>query len=510
MRTVEFLDTSLRDGEQTPGVNFSIKEKIAIARQLEKWGISAIEAGFPAASPDSFTAVQEIAKVLKKTAVTGLARSVKSDIDTCYEALKDAKYPQVHVFIATSPIHRKYKLNKSKEEILEAIKEHVSYARSKFEVVEFSPEDATRTELDFLLEVVQTAVDAGASYINIPDTVGFTTPEEYGAIFKYLIENVKTDRQIIYSPHCHDDLGMAVANSLAAIEGGARRIEGTVNGIGERAGNASLEEVALALYVRKDHYGLESQINLKETKKTSDLISRYAGIRVPRNKAIVGQNAFSHESGIHQDGVLKHRETYEIMTPQLVGVNTTELPLGKLSGKHAFAEKLKALGYEIKLEDQVTLFKQFKEIADKKKNVSDRDIHAIIHGSEHEHNAIFQLDNLQLQYVSKGLQSAVVVIKERNGQVKQDSSIGTGSIVAIYNAVDRIFKKDAELIDYRIDSVTEGTDAQAEVHVRIIINHIEVTGIGIDHDILKASCKAYIDAHAKYISEYELKEGIRT
>ena len=244
MRTVEFLDTSLRDGEQTPGVNFSIKEKIAIARQLEKWGISAIEAGFPAASPDSFTAVQEIAKVLKKTAVTGLARSVKSDIDACYEALKDAKYPQVHVFIATSPIHRKYKLNKSKEEILEAIKEHVSYARSKFEIVEFSPEDATRTELDFLLQVVQTAVDAGASYINIPDTVGFITPEEYGNIFKYLIDNVKTERQIVYSPHCHDDLGMAVANSLAAVKNGAGRVEGTINGIGGPSTSICVEELA--------------------------------------------------------------------------------------------------------------------------------------------------------------------------------------------------------------------------------------------------------------------------
>ena len=282
---------------------------------------------------------------------------------------------------------------------------------------------------------------------------------------------------------------MAVANSLAAIEGGARRIEGTVNGIGERAGNAALEEVALALYVRKDHYGLESQINLQQTKNTSDLISRYAGIRVPRNKAIVGQNAFSHESGIHQDGVLKHRETYEIMTPQLVGVSTTELPLGKLSGKHAFAEKLKALGYDITSEDQVNLFKQFKAIADKKKAVSDRDIHALIQGSEHEQSAIFQLETLQLQFVSNGLQSAVVVIKDKDNNIYQDSSIGTGSIVAIYNAVDRIFKSETELIDYRIDSVTEGTDAQAEVHVNLIIENKEVSGIGIDHDILKASAK---------------------
>ena len=507
---IQIFDTTLRDGEQTPGVNFTFDERLKIAKQLEKWGVDVLEAGFPASSTGSFKSVEAIAKTLTTTAVCGLARCKKSDIDAVYEATKEAVKPQVHVFIATSPIHLEHKLKMTQDEVLTSIKEHVSYAKQFFEVVQFSPEDATRTEIPFLIECVQTAINAGATIINIPDTVGFSYPTEYGEIFKQLTQAVKSNSKIIFSAHCHDDLGMAVANSLAAIEGGARRIEGTVNGIGERAGNASLEEVALALYVKKDHYGLESQINLEETKKTSDLISRYAGIRVPRNKAIVGQNAFSHESGIHQDGVLKHRETYEIMTPQLVGVNTTELPLGKLSGKHAFAEKLKALGYEIKLEDQVTLFKQFKEIADKKKNVSDRDIHAIIHGSEHEHNAIFQLDNLQLQYVSKGLQSAVVVIKERNGQVKQDSSIGTGSIVAIYNAVDRIFKKDAELIDYRIDSVTEGTDAQAEVHVRIIINHIEVTGIGIDHDILKASCKAYIDAHAKYISEYELKEGIRT
>lgn len=254
----------------------------------------------------------------------------------------------------------------SQEEVLASIKEHVSYAKQFFEVVQFSPEDATRTEIPFLIDCVQTAIDAGATIINIPDTVGFSYPTEYEQIFKTLTKSIHSEQPIVFSAHCHDDLGMAVSNSLAAIEGGARRIEGTVNGIGERAGNAALEEVALALYVRRDHYGIESQIKLDETKKTSDLISRYAGIRVPRNKAIVGQNAFSHESGIHQDGVLKHRETYEIMTPQLVGVSTTELPLGKLSGKHAFAEKLKSLGYDISTEDQINLFKQFKEVADKK------------------------------------------------------------------------------------------------------------------------------------------------
>lgn len=504
---IQIFDTTLRDGEQTPGVNFSFDERLSIAKQLEKWGVDVIEAGFPASSTGSFKSVEAISKALTTTAVCGLARCKKSDIDAVYEATKCATKPRVHVFIATSPIHLEHKLKMTQEEVLESIKEHVSYAKSLFDVVQFSPEDASRTDQTFLIKSVQTAVDAGATIINIPDTVGYSYPSEYGAIFKSLITNVKSEKEIIYSAHCHDDLGMAVANSLAAIENGAKRIEGTVNGIGERAGNTALEEIALALYVRKDHYGIETKLKLEQTKLTSELISRYAGIRVPRNKAIVGQNAFSHESGIHQDGVLKNPETYEIMTPQLVGISKNELPLGKLSGKHAFAEKLKTLGYDIEPKQQIELFKQFKAVADKKKSVSDRDIHAMIQGSEHEQNAIYQVETLQLQYVSNGLQSAVVVIKDKKGHIYQDSSIGTGSIVAIYNAVDRIFKKDSELIDYRIDSVTEGTDAQAEVHVELVIENQHVNGIGIDHDILQASCKAYVEAHAKYIAQDLEKVG---
>ena len=504
---IQIFDTTLRDGEQTPGVNFSFDERLSIAKQLEKWGVDVIEAGFPASSTGSFKSVEAISKALTTTAVCGLARCKKSDIDAVYEATKCAAKPRVHVFIATSPIHLEHKLKMTQEEVLESIKEHVSYAKSLFDVVQFSPEDASRTDQPFLIKSVQTAVDAGATIINIPDTVGYSYPSEYGVIFKSLITNVKSEKEIIYSAHCHDDLGMAVANSLAAIENGAKRIEGTVNGIGERTGNTALEEIALALYVRKDHYGIETKLKLEQTKLTSDLISRYAGIRVPRNKAIVGQNAFSHESGIHQDGVLKNPETYEIMTPQLVGISKNELPLGKLSGKHAFAEKLKTLGYDIEPKQQIELFKQFKAVADKKKSVSDRDIHAIIQGSEHEQNAIYQVETLQLQYVSNGLQSAVVVIKDKKGHIYQDSSIGTGSIVAIYNAVDRIFKKDSELIDYRIDSVTEGTDAQAEVHVELVIENQHVNGIGIDHDILQASCKAYVEAHAKYIAQDLEKVG---
>ena len=494
---IQIFDTTLRDGEQTPGVSFSFEERLKIAEQLEKWGVDVIEAGFPASSQGSFDSVKAIAQTLKKTTVTGLARCREADIDAVYEATKDAVSPSIHVFIATSPIHLKYKLKMTEDEVLAAITKYVTYAKERFEVVQFSPEDATRTPLPFLIQSVQAAVDAGATVINIPDTVGYTFPTEYGYIFKTLIEKVKTTQPITYSAHCHDDLSLAVANSMAAIENGATRIEGAVNGIGERAGNTALEEVALGLYVRQDHYQIQSRINLELTKQTSDLVARYAGLRVPRNKAIVGKNAFSHESGIHQDGFLKNPETYEIMTPQLVGVKNTELPLGKLSGKHAFQEKLKALGYNIDVEEQKTLFKSFKDIADKKKHVTDQDIHALIQDSEHDKHAQYHLDALQLQFVSNGLQSAVVVIKDNDGQVYQDSSIGTGSILAIYNAVDRIFKVETALLDYRIDAVTEGSDAQAEVHVRIEVNGQEYTGIGFDHDIIYASCKAYVEAVAK-------------
>ena len=497
MRKVEFFDTSLRDGEQTPGVNFSIKEKVSIARQLEKWGISVIEAGFPAASPDSFIAVQEIAKVMKKTAVTGLARSVKSDIDACYEALKDAKYPQIHVFIATSPIHRKYKLNKSKEEILEAISEHVSYARSKFEIVEFSPEDATRTELDFLLQVVQTAVDAGATYINIPDTVGFTTPEEYGAIFKYLIENVKTDRQIIYSPHCHDDLGMAVANSLAAVKNGAGRVEGTINGIGERAGNAALEEIAVALNIRQDYYQSETSIVLNETINTSEMVSRFSGIPVSKNKAVVGGNAFSHESGIHQDGVLKNPLTYEIITPELVGVKSNSLPLGKLSGRHAFVEKLRDLALDFTEEDIKPLFAKFKALADKKQEITDADIRALVAGIMVENPEGFHFDDLQLQtHANKDIE-AIVSLANMDGEKVEFNATGQGSVEAIFNAIDKFFNQSVRLVSYTIDAVTDGIDAQARVLVTVENRDTETifNAAGLDFDVLKASAIAYINAN---------------
>lgn len=497
MRKVEFLDTTLRDGEQTPGVNFSIKEKLAIAKQLEKWGISSIEAGFPAASPDSFEAVKQIAAAMTKTAVSGLARSVKSDIDACYEALKDAKFPQCHVFIATSPIHREFKLKKSKEEILAAIAEHVAYARSKFDVVEFSPEDATRTELDFLLEVVQTAVNAGATYINIPDTVGFTTPEEFGYIFKYLIENVISDHEIIFSPHCHDDLGMATANTLAAVKNGAGRVEGTLNGIGERAGNVALEEVAVALNIREDYYQATSDIVLNETVNTSELISRYSGIPIPKNKAVVGGNAFSHESGIHQDGVLKNPLTYEIITPELVGVKKNSLPLGKLSGRHAFVEKLKELALDFEDSEVATLFAKFKSLADKKHDITDADIVALIAGTDIENPEGFHFGDLKLTSNPDDTVTAQVTMSNTEDETVDVIANGKGSVEAIYNAIDKFFNQTVKLESYTMDAVTDGIDAQARVTVSV--ENVDTGTIfnasGIDFDVLKAGAIAYVNAN---------------
>lgn len=492
MRKIEFFDTSLRDGEQTPGVSFSISEKVTIAKQLEKWGISVIEAGFPAASPDSFEAVKQIADSLNDTAVTALARCVISDIDKAVEAVKGAKYPQIHVFIATSPIHMKYKLKISPEEVLKNIDMCVRYARERVEVVEFSPEDATRTELNFLLEAVQTAVDAGATYINIPDTVGYTTPEEYGKIFKFLIDNTKSEREIIFSPHCHDDLGMAVANSLAAIKAGAGRVEGTVNGIGERAGNAALEEIAVALHIRKDFYQAQSPLKLSETAATAELISQFSGIAIPKNKAIVGANAFAHESGIHQDGVLKNAETYEIITPELVGIKHNSLPLGKLSGRHAFSEKLTELNIAYDDESLAILFEKFKKLADKKKEITDTDIHALFTGETVKNLAGFILDNVQIDG-----HKALVQLKNQEEEIYVSQGEGAGSVDAIFKAIDKVFNHQLKLISYSVDAVTDGIDAQATtlVSVENLSTGTIFNAKGVDYDVLKGSAIAYMNAN---------------
>lgn len=497
-RTIQFFDTTLRDGEQTPGVNFNTQEKVQIARQLEAWGVDVIEAGFPITSQGDFDAVKAIADALTTTTVAGLARCDKRDIDRCAEALADSTNKQIHVFIATSPIHREHKLKMTQEEILASVKEHVTYARQHFDKVQFSPEDATRTEWDFLAEVVQLAIESGATIINIPDTVGYTNPTEYGNLFKYLKENVKDFDQAIFSSHCHDDLGMAVANALAAIENGASRVEGTINGIGERAGNTALEEVAVALHIRRDFYDCQINIKLEETKRTSDLISRMSGMPVPRNKAVIGGNAFAHESGIHQDGVLKNPETYEIITPQLVGVDANELPLGKLSGRHAFVDRMESLGYDMSDKDRVNeVFAKFKDLADKKKYVTETDLHALMAGRHIESAAPYQLSRLQVSFIEEGIHAATVsVIDSRHeGQVAIETSTGPGSVEAIFNAINRVVGHDYKLRDYYVDAISKGSDSQAQVHVAIESQDgYRFNGTGIDFDVLTASAKAYLQA----------------
>lgn len=497
-RSIQFFDTTLRDGEQTPGVNFNTQEKIQLALQLESWGVDVIEAGFPITSEGDFQAVQAIAKVLNTTTVAALARCNKKDIDRAVEALSESDNKQLHIFLATSPIHRESKLNKSKEEILAIIEEHVSYAAKFFKKLQFSPEDATRTEWDFLAEAVETAIQAGATIINIPDTVGYTNPEEFGALFRYLRQHVPSFDQAIFSSHCHDDLGMAVANSLAAIENGADRVEGTVNGIGERAGNASLEEIAVALYIRKDHYKATCNIQLDKTKQTSDLVSRLSGMPVPRNKAITGANAYAHESGIHQDGVLKNPETYEIITPQLVGVPSNDLPLGKLSGRHAFTDRLTNLGYDMSDEDVVnTAFGKFKDLADKKKSVTTTDLHALMTGKDIEAHSRYQLARLNVQNIEEGFHAATVAVYDANNDhtIVQETSTGPGSVEAIFRAINKIVDYDYPLREYYVDAISKGADSQAQVHVTI--ENAEgylLNGTGIDFDVLTASAKAYLQA----------------
>ncbi len=498
-QTVKFFDTTLRDGEQTPGVNFNTQEKIQIARQLEHWGVDCLEAGFPISSKGDFEAVQAIGRALTKTTVCGLARCNKKDIDAVRDALEDCENKQIHIFVATSPIHREYKLKKSKEEIIDIVIDHVTYAKKYFDKLQFSAEDATRTEWDFLAEVVEVAISHGANIINIPDTVGYSNPAEIAELFQYLNAHVPSFDQAEFAIHCHDDLGMAVANSLAAVQNGASRIEGTVNGIGERAGNTALEEAAVALYIRQDYYQKDTNICLKETKRTSDLVSRLSGMPVPRNKSVVGANAYAHESGIHQDGVLKNPETYEIITPQLVGVEKNALPLGKLSGRHAFTVRLEEMGYDTSNEDEMqAAFVAFKDLADKKKVVTENDLHAIMTGQAMASASRYELYKLMVQYVDEDTQIATVAIKDsqKDDQLIQDTSIGVGSVAAIFSTIEKLMgTEEMELLEYSIDAITEGVDAQAQVHVLVQNSSGKIfNGTGIDHDVLTASAKAYLQA----------------
>lgn len=506
MRAIKIFDTTLRDGEQSPGVNLNLSEKLEIAKQLERLNVDIIEAGFPAASKGDFTSVQRIAQTIKSCSVTGLARSVLTDIDAAWEALKDGVEPRLHIFLATSPIHRQYKLMKSKAEVIETAVETVKYAAKKFPIIQWSAEDATRTELPYLAEIIEEVIQAGAHVINIPDTVGYITPKEYGEIFTYLKEHVPSINKVSLSTHCHDDLGMASANSLAAIENGATQVEGAINGIGERAGNAALEEIAVALHIRNDYYQASTRLKLHEISRTSNLVSKLTGMIIPANKAIVGRNAFAHESGIHQDGVLKEKTTYEIISPDLVGFqsNSNSLVLGKHSGRHAFKNRLNELGLNVPDEEIKQLFVSFKDLADRKKEMTDDDLVALVlEESLSKEERFYELIQIQIQYGTNQIPTATVTLTGSHKEVIQEAGTGSGSIEAIYNTLEKCMDDSIHLLDYRIQSVGAGRDALAQVYVKLTYLDIETSGRGLAQDVLEASAKAYLNAvnRAIYIKD---------
>lgn len=501
MTKINIFDTTLRDGEQSPGVNLNQLEKLEIARQLERLGVDRMEAGFPASSQGDFNAVKMIADTIKNTSVTGLARTVKSDVDAAWEALKGATEPCLHLFIATSPIHMKYKLKKTPEQVIDTAVELVSYASEKFSHVQWSAEDASRSDLPFLAEIIEKVIDAGATIINLPDTVGYTTPYEYGQMFKYVKENVPNIEGITLSCHCHDDLGFAVANSIAAVENGATQVEGTINGIGERAGNAALEEVAVALKIRSDYYPYETGLKLDEIKRTSDLVAKLTGMPVQANKAITGKNAFAHESGIHQDGVLKHAETYEIITPEMVGVTSNTLFLGKHSGRHAFNGKVKELGYELDDDKLQEAFQSFKKLTDSKKEVTDDDLFTILTEIQTVASdmSTYKLEMFHVQYGTEETPTATVTLTTPDGEKIKKSQTGRGSVEALYGTLDSLIAEDLELIDYQINSVGSGKDALAEARVQLIVNDEIVNGRGAAQDVIEASAQAFLNAVNRHV-----------
>jgi len=488
------FDTTLRDGEQSPGASLDINEKVNIARQLALLNVDVIEAGFPVSSPGDFESVSRVAREVRGVSVAGLARAVEKDIDSAARALEKAEKPRIHVFLATSEIHRKYKLLKAKEEILNLAVKGVKHALKYVDDVEFSPEDASRTELDFLIQVVEAVIDAGARTVNIPDTVGYAVPDHYASIIRGLKENVRNIGKAVISVHCHNDLGLAVANSLAAVKAGAQQVECTINGIGERAGNAALEEIVMALKTRRDFYHCSTRIVTKELIATSRLVSTLTGLRVQRNKAIIGENAFAHQSGVHQDGVLKERSTYEIMKPEDVGLQKTRIVLGKLSGRHAFKERIKGLGYELSEEEFERAFEEFKHIADKKKEVFDEDIEAIIGIEKMDVPNIFHLESLSISCGPNAVPTAGVRLKLQDGCVVNNTSIGDGPIDALFKAIDISTGITGKLLDYNIRSVTGGKDAMGEVSVNVEVNGKSVRGRAVSTDIIEASAKAYLNA----------------
>ena len=500
---VTVFDTTLRDGEQSPGCSMNLEEKLRVATVLEEMQVDVIEAGFPIASNGDFEAVNEIAKTLRTSSVAGLARATKKDIDRAWEAVKPAKRPRIHTFISTSPLHMKFKLQMEPEKVHQAIVDSISHARNLCDDVEWSPEDGTRTEKDFLCRCVESAIKAGAGTINIPDTVGYTVPEEMFALIEMLRDRVPNIDKAVLSVHCHNDLGLAVANSLAAVRAGARQVECTINGIGERAGNAALEEIVMTLRTRPDAMPYHTGVNTETITKASRLLSAITGFTVQPNKAIVGANAFAHESGIHQDGMLKNAETYEIMTPESVGLTQSTLVMGKHSGRHAFKSKLAELGYPDLSDNALQdAFERFKDLADHKKDVFDEDILALVDDSVVRSNDRIRFLSLQVTCGSKGPQTAELEL-EVDGKTQQATAEGNGPVDAVFAAIREIFPHQTKLRLYQVHAVTEGTDAQAEVTVRLEEEGRTVNGQGADHDTLVASARAYVNALNKLLLKRE-------
>lgn len=517
--TVLIFDTTLRDGEQSPGASLTSAEKMEIARQLSRLGVDIIEAGFPAASPDDFAAVERIAREIGTEdgpVICGLARAVESDIRTCWDSIKDAAHPRIHTFLGTSDIHLKYQTRLTRAEAIERVREMVTLAKSLCDDVEFSPMDAGRSDPAFLVEILSVAVQCGATTLNIPDTVGYVTPHEYRELISSLIAETpgaKPGSGVIWSVHCHNDLGLATANTLAGIEAGARQAEVTMNGIGERAGNTSLEEVVMAIETRKQSYNLHTNIDTTQITRASRMVSNYTGITVQPNKAIVGANAFAHEAGIHQDGVLKEKTTYEIMTPQSVGLHQSQLVLGKHSGRHALSVRLQELGFEVSGDELKHVFQRFKVLADAKKKITDADLEALMMDERQHQIEHFTLLDMQVTCGTMGMPTATVRMRKPEGDEAIAAGMGTGPVDATFQAIDSIVRVENVLLEYNVHSVTEGIDALGEVTVRITPTEaMSVStktrtfgGYGADSDVIVASARAYLAAVNRLVSAVGLE-----
>lgn len=493
------FDSTLRDGEQTPGARLNYEEKIEVARQLARLGVDIIEAGFPVSSPGELKAVQAISREIKGPVICGLARAIKGDIDAAWEAVKDAERPRIHVFLGASDIHMEHKLKQDPAKLLEQGVEAVKYAKRYTADIEYSPEDATRARDEYLFELLEAVIKAGATVINIPDTVGYTVPEEFGALIRRLRENVKGIDRVILSVHCHDDLGLAVANSLEAIKNGARQIECNINGIGERAGNAALEEIAVALRVRQNHFPYHTDLNFSEIYRTSRLVSKLTGISVPVNKAVVGLNAFAHSSGIHQDGILKNKETYEIIDAELIGGKAAQMCLTARSGRAAVLDQLNKLGFTLDKEHLEIIYEHFVNLADKKKEVYPEDLEAIVLDHLSLAEPRYRLDYLQTVSGSKSIPAAVIRLRKEDDSTIEEVAVGSGPIDAAYNAINKITGLSIGLDKYSINAVTQGRDALGEVQVKMSYQDRTITGRGTSTDIIEASVKAYLNGLNKLL-----------